>query len=108
MEHLNLVPETAWQLVKALYWAAWILLGLFSIVGLTSLAFVWHECYRPARRKPYLRSRPGIAPHFPPQASRPRFVMVRLAQIVLRAPRHAAPLTAQGNAEREYQVRKSW
>ena len=101
MEHLILVPETARQLIQALYWAAWILLGLFSIVGLTSLAFVWHECYRPARRKPYLRSRPGITPHFPPQTSRPRFIMVRLTQIVLTAPRRAALVTAQGNARRE-------
>ena len=101
MWHLNLVSETTIQLVEALYWAAWILLGLFSIVGVTSLVFVWHECYRPARRKPSLRSRPSIAPHSPPQTLRPRFVIVRLAQIVLTAPRRAAPVTAQGNAERE-------
>ena len=101
MVHTTFIPEDAWQLVQALYWAAWILLALFSIVGVTSLVFVWHECYSPARRKPFLRSRPSITPHSPPQTSRPRFVMLRLAQIVLTAPRRAAPVTAQGDAERE-------
>ena len=102
MGHPTLISEAAPHLIEALYWAAWILLALSSIVGLTSLVFIWQECYRPAGREPYLlRRRASIAPHSPPQTSRPRFVMARLTQIVLTAPRSAAPVTAQGNAERE-------
>jgi hypothetical protein len=102
MGHPTLIPEAAPHLMQALYWAGWILSGLSSIVALTSLVFVWHECYRPAGREPHvLWSRTSIARHSPPQTSRPRFVMVRLTQIVLTAPGRAAPVTAQGNAGRE-------
>ncbi len=88
MWHPTLIPEAVRRLDQVLYVVAWILLGLSSIAGLISLVFMWHESCRPAGREPYpLWSRTSIAPHSPPQTSRPRFVMVPLTQIVLTAPR---------------------
>jgi len=60
----GLTSEAALQLNQALlYWMAVLLLGLACLAGLTSLVFVWRECFRsPAPPKSFGRGSPSPLP----------------------------------------------
>lgn len=96
-------PESLLQLYPTLLlWIAWIFIGFAWLAGVTSLVFVWRECFCSAIRQPVLpRSMDCPAPHPPPETVRPRFALLPLIRIVLTAHRRAAPVTAEANDERE-------